>query len=93
LQDDLENNQWLELFHSFTTVKNLYLSREFVPRIVPTLQELVGESVTEVLPDLKTIFLEDLQELGFVPEAMRQFIAARQLSDHPIALTPWKRQN
>jgi hypothetical protein len=88
-QDDLENNHWLELFRPFTTVKNLYLSREIVPRIVPTLQELVGERATEVLPNLQSIFLEDLLESRFVPEAMRQFIAARQFSDRPIAISPW----
>ena len=44
---DVEHDQWFELFHRFTTVKNLYLSRDFLPRIVPILQELVGERVTE----------------------------------------------
>jgi hypothetical protein len=92
-QDDLENNQWLDLFHPFTTVKNLYLSREFVPRIVPILQELVGERVTEVLPDLQSIFLEGRQELGFVPENIREFIAARQLSGRAIAISYWTRQD
>jgi hypothetical protein len=70
LHDVLENGQWLELFHPFTTVKNLYLFREYVTRIAPTLQELVGERVTEVLPNLQSIFLEDLQESGSVPEAI-----------------------
>jgi hypothetical protein len=85
-QDDLENHQWLELFHAFTTAKHLYLSPEFVPRIAPTLQELVGERVTEVLPNVQSIFLEDLEESG-VPEAMRQFIAARKLASRPIAIS------
>jgi len=71
-------------------MKNLYLSREFVPRIAPTMQELVVERVTEVLPDLQSIFLEDLLESGFVPEALQQFIAERQLFSHPIALS-WLR--
>ena len=88
-QDDLKNSQWLELFHPFTTVKNLYLSQEFTPRIVPALQELVGERVSEVLPNLESVFLEDLRESGIVPEAMRQFIAARQLSSRPIAISHW----
>jgi hypothetical protein len=89
----VENTQWLELFHPFTTVKNLYLSRGIVPRIVPTLQELAGERVTEVLPNLQSIFLEDLQESRFVPETIRQFIAARQLrvSGSPIAISDWTR--
>jgi hypothetical protein len=88
-QDGLENRHWLEFFHRFTTVKNLYISREFVPRIAPTLQELVGERVNEVLPNLQSIFLEDIQESGFVPEDLRQFIAARQLSSRPITISHW----
>jgi len=92
-QDDLESNQWLELFHPFTTVRNLYLSRDFVTRIAPTLQELVGERVTEVLPNLQSISLQDLQESDDVPDAMRQFITARQLSSRPIAISHWSRQD
>jgi hypothetical protein len=90
---DVKNTQWLELFHPFTTVKNLYISREFVPRIVPVLQELVGKRVNEVLPNLQSIFLEDLQESESVPESMRQFIAARRLSSRPIAISHWTRQD
>jgi hypothetical protein len=90
-QDGIEINQWFELFHPFTTVKNLYLSQEFVPRIAPTLQELVGERVTEVLPNLHSIFLNDPQESMFVPEAKRQFIAARELSSRPIAISQWNK--
>ena len=94
-QDDLENNQWLEFFHPFTTVKNLYLSREFVPCVVPTLHELVGERVTEVLPNLQSIFLEGPEEPGLAPEheAMRKFIAARKLSNRPVDISYRKGQN
>ena len=87
--NDMENIQRLELFHPFTTVKNLYLSQEFVP----LMQGLVGERVTEVLPNLQGIFLvEDLEKPGFVPETIQQFIAARQLSSCPIAISYWTRQ-
>ena len=85
-QDDFENTQWMELFHPFATVKNLYLSWPFVPYIMPALQEPVGERVTNVLPSLQSIFLEDLQKSGFVQETIRQFIAARQLSRCPMAI-------
>ena len=57
-QDDVENPLWLELLHVFASVKNLYVSEEFVPRIAPALQELVGGRTTEVLPSLENIFLE-----------------------------------
>jgi hypothetical protein len=82
-------NGWNFFIH--LPLKNLYLSREFIPRIVPTLQELVGERVTEVLPNLHSIFLNDPQESMFVPEAKRQFIAARQLSSRPIAISQWNK--
>ena len=88
-QDYLVNNRWLDFFHPFTTVKNLYLSRESVRRIAPTLQEIVGERVTEVLPNLQRVFLEGESE--FVPEAMGRFIAARQLSGRPIVVSHWTR--
>jgi hypothetical protein len=91
-QDDIENGQWLELFHPFTAVKGLYISHEFTPRIVPALQELVGERVTEVLPALQTLFLEEPHPSGPIQEAIVQFVAARQLACHPIAVSLWERE-
>ncbi len=87
-QDDIENDQWLELLHPFTNVKDLHLSREFVPRITPALRELVGERVTEVLPALGTVCLEGPLLLGPVQEAIGQFVAARQFAGHPISVFP-----
>ena len=75
-QDDIKSSQWLELLHPCTSVKNLYISKELVLRIAPALQELVGERVTEVLPVLRTLFLESLPP-GPAEEPFRQFIAAR----------------
>jgi hypothetical protein len=90
-QDDVENSQWLDLFHPFTAVKDLYISREFTPLVVPALQELNGERVTEVLPALQTLFLEEPLPSGPVPEAIGQFVAARQLASHPVAVSRWER--
>jgi hypothetical protein len=91
-KDDTENSQWLELLHPFTTVKGLYISQEFVPRIAPALQELVGERVTEVLPALETLFLEGPLEAEPVQEAIERFVATRQLVSHPIAISRWERE-
>jgi len=88
----MESGQWLELLYSFSTVKDLYLDREFVPRIAPTLQELVGERVTEVLPALQSLFLEGFQQSGPDQEAIRPFIAARQRANHPVAISRWDRK-
>jgi hypothetical protein len=69
-QDDIENSQWLELLQPFTAVKNLHLSREFTPRIVPALQELVKGRVAEVLPALQRLCLEEDQPSGSILEAI-----------------------
>ena len=87
--DDIEDTLWLELLHPFPAVKNLYLSKEIASCIAPALQELVGDTRTEVLPILQNIFLELP-----VPEGIEQFIAARQLSGRPIAVSTiplWER--
>ena len=91
-QDDIASSQWLELFHPFTAVKGLYISREFVPRIVPALQELVEERLTKVLPSLETIFLEEPLPSGPVQEAIGRFVVSRQLVGHPIVVSPWERK-
>jgi hypothetical protein len=63
-QDDIENSQWLEVLHPFTALKDLHVSRGFSPHIAPVFQDLAGERVTEVLPVLQSIFLEDLDPSG-----------------------------
>jgi hypothetical protein len=91
-EDDIENDQWLEVLRPFTAVKDLYLSREFVPRIAPTLQELAGENVKEVLPALQNLFLEELHLSGTGQEAIEEFVAARQLANQPMAISHWDRK-
>jgi hypothetical protein len=89
--DAIENTLWLQLLLPFTAVKNLYLSEEIAPGIAATLGELVGSRITEVLPRLQNIFVQGLNASGPVPENIGQFVAARQLSDHPIAISVWHR--
>jgi hypothetical protein len=57
-EDDIENSQWLELFLPFTTVRNLYLSKGFTPRVMLALLEFVGDPENEVLPALQYLHLE-----------------------------------
>ena len=58
--------------------------QEFAPGIVAALQELFGDRITEVLPSMRNIFVEGLEASGPFQEKIGQFVAARQLSDHPI---------
>ena len=91
-QVDIENDQWPEFFHPFSAVKNLYLSEEITLSVARALQELSGESVTEVLPALQNIFVEGLEPLGPVQEAIGIFIAARQLHGNPVTVRDWERE-
>ena len=88
--DGIENTLWLELFRPFTAVKNLYLSKEFAPGIADAMQELVGSSITGVLPSLQNISVNRLEPSGPFRESIGQFVAARQLSGRPIAISVWK---
>ena len=85
-QDDVENTLWLDLLRPFTAVNNLYLSEEFVPRIAPALQELVGGRTTDVLPTLENIFLMGSLPLGPLCEGIVKFVAARLLANHPVTV-------
>lgn len=84
----VENTEWLDLLRPYTAVKNLYLSDVFGPEIIRALQGSVGGRTTVVLPTLQTVFLEGIQP-GPVQEDIRQFVAARQLSGYPCAVSPW----
>ena len=90
-QEDIETSQWLELLHPLAAVKGLHISWEFTSRIAPTLRELVGGRVTEVLPALQTLFLEGTETLpSDVQEMIDKFVAARELAGHTIAVSSWK---
>ena len=88
-KDDIEAAEWLDLLHSFTAVKNLYLSWQFAPRIAPALQELTGERTTEVFPALQTLFLEGFQPSEPVQGGIARFISARQLINQPVVISVW----
>jgi hypothetical protein len=87
-QDDIETELWLELLYPFVAVKNLFLSKQSAPHITPALLE---GRMTGQLPVLQNIFLEGLEPSGPVPEGIRRFVAARQFSGHPIAVSLWDR--
>jgi hypothetical protein len=87
--DAIENTLWLQLLLPFAAVKYLYLSKEFAPGIAAALQELVGERITEVLPSLRNIFVEGFEPSGLFQKIIGPFVATRQLSDHPVAISDW----
>ena len=89
---DIENDEWLEILHPFTAVKDLYMDMEF-NRVIPhALQELIGEGITEVLPALQTLFFQDTTYVRcsqHEQDAIGQFVAARRLARLPVTVSPW----
>jgi len=84
---------WLELLHFFVAVQDLYVSEKLLPPVSATLQELTGERTMEVLPALRNLSLEGLQPFGPVEEAIKSFVASRELSDHPVVVQAWERRS
>jgi hypothetical protein len=87
-QDDIENAQWLELLRPFTSVKHLVLPAQLVILVAPALGQLIGERVTEVLPALQTIFVQNLRFSGPSPwkKEIGRFVTARQISGSPVTV-------
>lgn len=71
-QDEMDSTQWLELFHSFTTVKRLRVSPKLVPLVVAALQELMEDGATEVLPTLHGLFLAQQVTVDKVGKTLKQ---------------------
>ena len=86
---DVKSTVWPQLLQPFTTVKNLYLCKKFVPRIAPALQRLVGANTTDLLPNLENIFLEGLQPSAPLHKGIEKFVSARRLTSHPVAVSRW----
>ena len=87
-QDDIEITQWLELLRPFISVKHLVLPTNLVRLLAPALQVIAEESLTEALPALERLSFREQQpsELVKDSEAIRKFIAARQLFGRPITV-------
>jgi len=83
------DSRWLEFFHQFIALQRLYVSAKLVASVAAALEELTEGRTMEVLPALHSLFLEGLEPSGPVPEGIKSFVAARQLSDHHVAVQSW----
>jgi len=83
--DDMDSAPWLELLHSFATVKDLTLSGLLIRYVAPALRKLTGGGVAEVLPALLRVFV-GFGTSGPAQKAIAQFVTARQLSGYPVAV-------
>jgi hypothetical protein len=90
---DMDPLQWLELFRLLISVKSLYVSERLVQRVAATVKELTGETAMEVLPALDILSLEGLQASGPVQDAIKSFVTARHLTNHPVVIQSWDPQS
>ncbi|KAH9972903.1 hypothetical protein BJV74DRAFT_198650 [Russula compacta] len=80
----IDPTQWFELFDSFPAVQDLHILGELRPLVARALQELTGETATEVLPTLRRLFFKGTWPPGPIREDIQTFISARQHSNHPV---------
>jgi len=79
--DDLDDIEWLQLLRPFSSVQTLFVSWIFAGNVSRALEDIAGMMVTEVLPALDLLFLED-QPVSCVDK----FIAVRRDSGHPVTI-------
>jgi hypothetical protein len=80
--DAIDNSQWLAFFHLFTNVETLRVSGRLATQFARALDDFPSEMVTEVLPSLQFLMLEDADEL-VSPE---QFVSLRQLRGRSVTI-------
>ena len=76
--DDIE---WLQLLHLFSSLQTLFVSRDIAGDVSRALEDITGAMVTEVLPALDLLCLQD-QPVSSVDK----FIAIRRDSGHPVTV-------
>jgi hypothetical protein len=82
----MDNTEWLELFHLFSTVRTLRLSGEVESNVIDSLQELTRESIAEVLPNLQNISFRQYPGYEFEQLLIGLFFASSDQSATPVGL-------
>ena len=85
-RDEIANVQWLGLFHSFIAVENLHVTECLGPFVASALREVTRRKAAEVLPALRSLFLEGLDPSELVKGPIGGFIAARGRSGRHVTI-------
>ena len=80
----LDSMLFLDLFDPFPALQHLHIYGELRPLVTRALQELTGESATEVLPSLRRLVFKGPPPSGSIQKDIQGFITARQNSNHPV---------
>jgi hypothetical protein len=82
-----EDARWLNVLQPFSAVKNLYPHKNTISSLAYALKEVPEEQLSEVLPALQGLSMDEPRSPGFagplppaVQEAIERFIAIRRLS-------------
>ena len=84
--EGMDNIEWLQLLRPFSSVRTLFVSREFAGHVSRSLDNITAVMATEVLPALKMLCLE-----GEPPSSDHKFIAARSESGRPVLIVNTRR--
>ena len=84
-KEDVDPNQWLELFRLFTQVREIHVFEQLVPNIV---QALVVEAMDiGVLPELTSLSLNGYRKSPSAAQAAEEFVATRSVSGRTVSLS------
>ena len=87
-QDELE---WLDLLRPFTGLEDLRIGRGLLQYYAPALRLLAGERVTEALPALQNLFIEELESSKQIhKKGLGKFVTARKRSGLPVTIHSWE---
>jgi len=82
-QNEADRTQWRELLKPFGNVKTLQVDKDLVGQLSRSLQSDDGESVLEMLPELKELSYLAPRDIG---DAFGAFVDARLNAGCPVAL-------
>jgi len=85
------DQEWSDFLRPFTAVKDIYLSKTSAQQFSYLLQHSEEGRLTEVLPTLQNIFLEEISRSRGIQAGFLRFVDARELSGHPIAISNKRR--
>ena len=85
-KDIMEDTDWLGLLRPFAVVEMLRGSSQLAGHIALALGGVGVEMSTEVLPALTSLLLEDQPE-----KSVEKFLAAREISGHPVTFVDLSR--
>jgi hypothetical protein len=78
-KDSVDDTDWIELLRSFSATKTVRGSKQPAGHIALALDGVGEEMITEVMPALTSLSLEDQPV-----RSVEKFLAARQNSGHPV---------